>query len=63
VPRLFQVSNFPEKAEVYLSRADDVEDSAMAKAQLDVESIRKLRLLSSSDPLEASHESVSWCGL
>ena len=58
-----QVSNFPERAEEYLSRADDIEDSVMARAQLEVESVRKLRLLSVADVLEIGHETVRLCNL
>jgi hypothetical protein len=51
------VSNFPEKAEEFLTMADDIEDNLMAKSQVTM--VHKLELLSRGDELDSTRDNVS----
>ena len=51
-----QVSNFPEKAEEYLTMADDIEDNIAAKSQ--VATVNKMSLLSRGDELDSTRDNV-----
>ncbi len=48
------MSNFPEKADDYLTRADDIEDGLMAKAL--VATVHRLVLLSKGEELDPSRD-------
>ena len=56
-PGTGQVSNFPEKAEEFLTMADDIEDNLMAKSQVTM--VHKLELLSRGDELDSTRDNVS----